>query len=497
MLHNCQVNNYRILEQLGSGGYGLVFHVKDILSNKDFAMKIIVKSFLQYPSPYHTTTTNNKNNENLSNIQYKMIKDEILHYFRLNQYKLSLPLVDLNSIKDLSDDELSQLPRYKEISLHLKVHSHKNIVTIHNVMECPFGTFIIMDYYPIDLFNSIVLERHFINNGPLIKKVFLQICSAIEYCHSKGIYHCDIKPENLLLDSNDNVYLCDFGLASTSQWLTPNVSIGSSFYMAPERVLYFKSSPSNQEHFHSNNMEQREEISKFPTYYADIWSLGILLINLTCIRNPWLKAHQVQDNTFRYFIKDNTVLKRILPISQDLYDILINILQLNPNLRCDVPTLMIMIKDCTSFHRGENTTDDFSEALISVPALSETEFNKLIAVNEINDNILEMDYLYDSLRANAMFTLSAEIITNNSTTDPIKTPITVQTDHTRGYMPSNISSTISSSNTSTTNDDESTLYNTSDALNKDSNESRSDLSTMNTLFNSSNSLTQIYGNTPR
>ncbi|CAL9731279.1 serine/threonine-protein kinase Vhs1p [Monosporozyma unispora] len=467
MLENCQVNNYRILEQLGSGGYGLVFHVKDILSNKDFAMKIIVKSFLNQPSHNH-----GKHSENAINIQYKMIKDEILHYFRLNQYKLSLPAVDLNSIKDLSNDELLTMPRYKEISLHLKVHSHKNIVTIHNVMECSFGTFIIMDYYSIDLFNSIVSERHFINNGWLIKKVFLQICSAIEYCHSKGIYHCDIKPENLLLDGNDNVYLCDFGLATRSEMLTPNVSIGSSFYMAPERVLYFKPECSN------STIDDFEEVSKFRTYNADIWSLGILLINLTCIRNPWLKAHQVEDTTFRYYLKDNSVLKRILPISEDLYQILVHVLQLNPNLRCDISSLMIMIRDCPSFHRLDVDGDGNNDALVIVPPLSENEFNRFVAVNELNDNILDMDYLFDSLRNNTVNALGENSLKN--TTNNIRAP-------------SNMSSVVSTSNNSTTNDDESTLYATTENLNKETNDdSRFDISTVNTLFNSSNNLTQIY-----
>lgn len=502
MLTDCHVNNYKILEQLGSGGYGLVFHVKDTLSNKDFAMKIIVKSFLQQQflsnrhlnrhHPHHHNHSHHHHNNSIdinnqdgidhdmAAIQYRMLKDEILHFFRLNQYKLSLPSVDLNSIKDLNNEELAVIPRYKEISLHLKVHSHKNIVTIHDVMECSFGTFVIMDYYPTDLFNSIVSERHFINDGHLIKKVFLQICSAIEYCHSKGIYHCDIKPENLLLDSNDNIYLCDFGLSTTSEWLTPNVSIGSSFYMAPERILCFKSTD-------DNNMNDDNEIHQFHTKDADVWSLGILLINLVCIRNPWLKAHQIEDNTFRYFVKDHTILKKILPISNALYDILLTILQLKPNMRCNITDLMIMIRDVTSLQKQDPSEQNNGtiNPLTNVRALSETEFNKLVAVNEVNDSILDMDYLYDTLTSNNMSTMSS--ISNNNINN--------------NNNNNNMNSVVSTVNNSPKNDDDdSTLY-TADNLNKEnglpSDDSRYDISTVNTLFASSNSLTQFFGNTPR
>lgn len=407
MLKNCQINNYKIIKQLGTDQYSLVFHMKDIISKKDFAIKIIIKSFIQ--SHYYPNSHNNKHQRCSTRTQIKMIKDEILHYFRLNQYKVSLPLINLHSIKNLSDEELSTFKNYKEISLHLKVHSHKNIVTIHELMEFPLGIFVLMDYYPTDLFNSIVISKKFINNGWLIKKIFLQICSALQYCHSKGIHHCDIKPENLLLDTNDNIYLCDFGFATKSKWLTPNTSIGSSFYMAPERVLYFKYS------YHNNNYQK---ISKFCVNKADIWSLGILLINLTCIRNPWLKAHQLQDTTFRQFIMDTTVLKNILPISNELYHILIKVLQLNPSLRCDISTLMVMIKNCTSFLCPNSTVENVVSSLNNVSILPEYEYNNFIAVNEVYEDIPNINYVYgpqnmDRLCVVSQNNISDYILSNN------------------------------------------------------------------------------------
>ncbi|CAL9737219.1 serine/threonine-protein kinase Vhs1p [Monosporozyma servazzii] len=407
MLENCQINNYRIVQQIGSGGHTFVFHVKHNISNKDFAMKFILKS----------------NN----NVHHKLIKDELLHLFRLNQSILSVPSLNLNSLNNIP----TNTNYYKEILLHSKVHSHKNIVTIQEILDGPTGIFIIMDYYPTDLFHSIVSNKTFINDGWLIKKVILQLCSAIQFCHAKGVYHCDIKPENILLDTKNNVYLCDFGLATTSPALTPNIPIGSSFYMAPERILYLNDTATT---------------TTLESYKADIWSLGIILINLSCIRNPWERANQITDKTFKYYLSDNSILLKILPISIHLYQILINVLQIDPLLRCELPVLMSMIKDCISFHRPTDN-GNHSTPLVNVPPLTDKEFNRFIAVNEFDDDILDMNYLYDSLRNN--------------------------------------------------DDDQSTLFNTTDQskITFNNSNSRVDLSATNTLFNSSNNSSQFYDTT--
>lgn len=75
----------------------------------------------------------------------------------------------------------------------------------------------VMDFYHRDLFTSIVEEKLFATNGILIKKVFLKLCSALQCCHERNISHCDIKPENLLLDEENNLYICDFGLSTTDK----------------------------------------------------------------------------------------------------------------------------------------------------------------------------------------------------------------------------------------------------------------------------------------
>ncbi|EDO18160.1 hypothetical protein Kpol_1031p67 [Vanderwaltozyma polyspora DSM 70294] len=345
MLTNCQINNYLFTSQIGSGAYGVVFRATDVTTEKDYAIKAVIKPSSFNPVNSISATGNMKK----SNV----LLTQLYHYFKTFQNKLFLPTTELSSIEGLTQDQLqATVPHYREIALHLKVQQHENIVTIHQVLESPLATFIVMDYFPNDLFTSIVENHHFENDGLLIKKVYLQLCSALQYCHQLGVYHCDIKPENILLDENDNVKLCDFGLATTSDYLAPNVCVGSSYYMAPERVLC------------------TNPLDLYPTATGDIWSIGIILINLTCIRNPWSKAHRNDDKTFHYYTQDQAVLKKILPLSDDLYTLLSKILQINPYDRIDLTTLMYEVSQVTSL-----TKDG---PLNEVPALTVEQYRSFI-----------------------------------------------------------------------------------------------------------------------
>ena len=89
-------------------------------------------------------------------------------------------------------------------------------------------------------------------------KYFKQAAEAVHYLHSQHIFHRDIKPENILLDSNFNFKLCDFGWCSEEFVGQRKTFCGTFEYMAPE--ILFK---------------------KPYDYRIDIWSLGVLLFELT------------------------------------------------------------------------------------------------------------------------------------------------------------------------------------------------------------------------
>ncbi|XP_040372972.1 CBL-interacting serine/threonine-protein kinase 21-like [Rosa chinensis] len=67
------------------------------------------------------------------------------------------------------------------------------------------------------------------------RKLFQQLIDAVDYCHNKGVYHRELKPENLLLTSNGDLKISDFGLSALSK---PgdllSTKCGSPSYVAPE-----------------------------------------------------------------------------------------------------------------------------------------------------------------------------------------------------------------------------------------------------------------------
>ena len=80
----------------------------------------------------------------------------------------------------------------------------------------------------------------------------------------------------------------------------------------------------------------------------DVWSLGIILVNLTCGRNPWKRA-SMDDSTFRAYRSNPTFLSSILPLSPELDFILSRIFEQNPRRRIRIPELRNLILRCNSF----------------------------------------------------------------------------------------------------------------------------------------------------
>jgi len=227
-------------------------------------------------------------------------------------------------------DDAQQRFQAREISLHSKARRHPNIVRLLEVLDCDDCMYVILEYCPEgDLFTAITEQHHYVGDDVIAKKLFLQLLEAVEYCHKIGIYHRDLKPENVLVcDNGQRVKLADFGLATTEKY-TSDFGCGSTFYMSPE-------------------CHKRFGAAGYESAPNDVWSLGVILVNLTCGRNPWKRADP-RDETYSAYLCDPHFLKSILPLSNELDAILHRIFEPNPRKRITLPELREAIIRCPRF----------------------------------------------------------------------------------------------------------------------------------------------------
>ena len=242
--------------------------------------------------------------------------------------------------------------QHQEIQLHHEASHHPNVLSLVKIMDSHDCTFVVLEYCPEgDLFSSITERGHFIGNNFLAKRAFLQILDAVEFCHSIGTYHRDLKPENILVtDGGLTVKLADFGLA-TKEYITSDFGCGSTFYMSPGKLTH---DPFDYDRL-TVRIPECQQITSSQPYYAsgpnDVWSLGVILVNLTCGRNPWKRA-SIDDPTFRAYLRNPNFLSSILPLSPELASILRKIFECDPQRRVTIPQLKQLIYNCSSFTRN-------------------------------------------------------------------------------------------------------------------------------------------------
>lgn len=227
-------------------------------------------------------------------------------------------------------DDAQKKFQAREISLHCRAQKHPNIVSIVEVLDGPDCIYVVMEYCPEgDLFAAITERHNYVGDDALAKQVFLQLLEAVAHCHRHGIYHRDLKPENVLVcNQGQTVKLADFGLA-TMENFTTDFGCGSTFYMSPE-------------------CHKRSGAACYQSAPNDIWSLGVILVNLTCGRNPWKRA-EARDETYSAYLRDPHFLQSILPLSDELDTILRRIFEPNPLKRITLDQLRTAIIRCRRF----------------------------------------------------------------------------------------------------------------------------------------------------
>ncbi|KAJ0164307.1 Serine/threonine-protein kinase ksp1 [Colletotrichum tanaceti] len=233
---------------------------------------------------------------------------------------------------DFAIDEKSE-----ELVLHRHLGSHPNIVNLLNTFETESHLYLVLEFCPQgDLYEAI---RN--GQGPLetehVRQFMLQLVDAVDYIHSKGVFHRDIKPENIFLTKSGDMKLGDFGLATTENWTLEN-TVGSDRYMSPEQ---YDSAGAG-----------------YSPAQADIWAIGICLLNILFSRNPFTTPTEA-DPLFLDFSRDKQSLFDVFPsMSQDTYEVIAQCMSLDPKKRSLVAA-RAALQRVVSFTTTEEDDDDF------------------------------------------------------------------------------------------------------------------------------------------
>ena len=135
------------------------------------------------------------------------------------------------AVKTLPQTPASQ----NELRILQELQGHPNIIKLRKFESIADHLRIYMDYHPQCLLD--LLDTH-PGGLPLsqVKYIFAQLITALDYIHKRGYIHHDVKLENVLVDSQDSIYLIDFGCshAWTPGELKESSRLGSIHYAAPE-----------------------------------------------------------------------------------------------------------------------------------------------------------------------------------------------------------------------------------------------------------------------
>jgi serine/threonine protein kinase len=213
------ISHYRITGKLGSGGMGIVYEAEDVRLPRKVALKFLPEEVADDP--------------------------------------------DAERRFQREADTIAQL-------------NHPNICTIYEIDRADGRAFIAMECVEgINL--KTYMARNQLSTGAIVE-IALQIAAALGSAHAKGIVHRDIKPGNIVVSSEGQVKVLDFGLARRFKTADteelglegstiPGRPMGTANYMAPERILQLPLDPR-----------------------SDLFSLGVVIFEMATGRLPFAGA---------------------------------------------------------------------------------------------------------------------------------------------------------------------------------------------------------------
>lgn len=246
------INNYLIQEEIGAGAFGIVYRVIDTATQEKFAMKSYSKARLRKMNQTEWMQMRRKLMRTRDPVEQAKLR-EALESFTSNP---------LNLIR-------------REIAI-LKKLDHPNIVNLVEVLDDPHGDSL---YMVMDWCHGVLLHSEEITKNPKYTEeqcrlYFRDMILGIEFLHSQGVIHRDIKADNMLLSEDDILKIADFGVSEMFESENDTVlrKVGSPSYMAPELALI--TSPHCIERAAKVGVTMGSAVSGRA---ADLWSMGVTL----------------------------------------------------------------------------------------------------------------------------------------------------------------------------------------------------------------------------
>ncbi|KAK9355139.1 kinase-like domain-containing protein [Lipomyces doorenjongii] len=237
--------------------------------------------------------------------------------------EVAVKLIKKESIPPMSNRE-AKFQREIIVLRHLR---HPNIVRLQEIVQNEKYIGIVLEYASGGELFDYILEHKYLKDNSACR-LFAQLVSGVDYLHSKGIVHRDLKLENLLLDKHKNIIITDFGFANVfnpddimSGRQTADLmstSCGSPCYAAPELVV---------------------SEGKYSGRKVDVWSCGVILYAMLAGYLPYDDDPENPNGTnitqlYRYITTTPlTFPEYVKPMPRDL---LRRILVANPEDRADL-----------------------------------------------------------------------------------------------------------------------------------------------------------------
>jgi serine/threonine protein kinase len=196
---------------------------------------------------------------------------------------------------------------------NLTLLKHPNIVELYGFFFDEKYIYMVFEYCPLGNLYNLLRDE-----GVLTEKqsalYIRDIAKALSFCHANNVYHRDIKPDNILITSNNMAKLCDFGFSvhiTDGQFIRQS-SYGTIDYVSPEML------------------------SGWHNVKTDLWSLGCVIYELVYGVPPFFD--QSKEKTFKNIETVNITYPPAF--SKDLIDLLKKLLVLLPDLRISVDDIL-------------------------------------------------------------------------------------------------------------------------------------------------------------